>query len=51
MEQNGTPTGEDKLILTLAAGATAREAAEKAGVGERTAYRRLANFRLRSSQK
>ena len=52
MEQNGTPTGEDELILALAAGATVREAAEQAGVGERTAYRRLADadFRRAVSQ-
>jgi ferredoxin len=47
MEQNGTPAGEDELILALAAGATVREAAEKAGVGERTVYRRLADADFR----
>jgi len=47
MEQNGTPTGEDVLILALAAGATVREAAEQAGVGERTAHRRLADADFR----
>jgi hypothetical protein len=53
MEQNGTPAGDDELILALAAGATVREAAEQAGIGERTAYRRLADadFWLPSSQK
>jgi hypothetical protein len=35
MEQNGTPAGEEELILALAAGATVREA----------------DFWLRSSQK
>jgi AcrR family transcriptional regulator len=49
MEQNGTPAGEDELILALAAGATVREAAEKAGVGERTVYRRLADPDFRRS--
>jgi hypothetical protein len=47
MEENGTPAGDEELILALAAGATVREAAEKAGVGERTAYRRLANADFR----
>jgi putative ubiquitin-RnfH superfamily antitoxin RatB of RatAB toxin-antitoxin module len=47
MEQNGTPAGEEELILALAAGATVREAAEQAGVGERTADRRLADADFR----
>jgi hypothetical protein len=47
MEQNGTPAGDDELILALAAGATVREAAKRAGVGERTAYRRLADADFR----
>ncbi|HEV3339638.1 MAG TPA: hypothetical protein VG125_04760 [Pirellulales bacterium] len=47
MEQNGTPAGEEELILALAAGATVREAAEQAGVGERTVYRRLADADFR----
>ncbi|HEV3338903.1 MAG TPA: hypothetical protein VG125_01060 [Pirellulales bacterium] len=47
MEQNDTPAGEDELILALAAGATVREAAEQAGVGERTAHRRLADADFR----
>jgi hypothetical protein len=47
MEQNGTPAGEDELILALAAGATVREAAEQAGIGERTAHRRLADADFR----
>ncbi|HEV3446504.1 MAG TPA: hypothetical protein VG099_17805, partial [Gemmataceae bacterium] len=52
MEQNGTPAGEDELILALAAGATVREAAEQAGIGERTAHRRLsdADFRRAVSE-
>jgi hypothetical protein len=36
-------TGDGELILALAAGATVRQAAERAGIGERTAYRRLAH--------
>jgi hypothetical protein len=47
MEENGRPAGDEELILALAAGATVREAAERAGVGERTAYRRLANADFR----
>ncbi|HUY31442.1 MAG TPA: hypothetical protein VMV69_01580 [Pirellulales bacterium] len=41
--------GDDALILALAAGSTVRDAAERAGVGERTVYRRLddAAFRRR----
>jgi hypothetical protein len=49
MEQNGTPAGEEELILALAAGATVREAAEKAGTGERTAHRRLADADFRGA--
>jgi hypothetical protein len=52
MEQNGTPAGEDELILAVAAGARVREAAERAGIDERTAHRRLAdaNFRRAVSE-
>ncbi|HWB10273.1 MAG TPA: hypothetical protein VG826_13665, partial [Pirellulales bacterium] len=52
MGSNGTPAGDDELILALAAGATAREAAEQAGVEERTAHRRLtdADFRRAVSE-
>lgn len=51
MADNGRPVG-DKLVLALAAGATVRDAAEQAGIGERTAYRRLADadFRRRVSE-
>ncbi|HWB08225.1 MAG TPA: hypothetical protein VG826_03330 [Pirellulales bacterium] len=49
MRPNGTPAGDDGLILALAAGATVREAAEKAGVGERTVYRRLADADFRQA--
>jgi hypothetical protein len=47
MEQNGTHAGEEELILALAAGATVPEAAEQAGVGERTGHRRLADADFR----
>ncbi|HWB10417.1 MAG TPA: hypothetical protein VG826_14390 [Pirellulales bacterium] len=47
MGPNGTPAGEDELILALAAGASVREAAERGGVGERTVYRRLADADFR----
>ncbi len=47
MEQNGTPKGEEELILALATGATVREAAERAGGDERTAHRRLADADFR----
>jgi hypothetical protein len=47
MAQNGTPAGEEQLILALAAGATVREAAEQAGVDERIAHRRLADADFR----
>ncbi|HWB07968.1 MAG TPA: hypothetical protein VG826_01900 [Pirellulales bacterium] len=49
MGPNGTPAGDDGLILALAAGATVREAAEKAGIGERTVYRRLADADFRQA--
>lgn len=35
------PAGDDVLVGALAAGATRAEAAEAAGVGQRTVYRRL----------
>jgi transposase-like protein len=43
MERNDTPAGDEELIRALAAGATVRRAAERAGVDERTVYRRLAD--------
>lgn len=43
------PSGDDELILFLAAGASVREAAERAGIGERTVYRRLADADFRRS--
>jgi hypothetical protein len=51
MEQNGRTAGEEELVLALAAGATVREAAEKAGIGERTIYRRLADAEFRRAVK
>jgi Skp family chaperone for outer membrane proteins len=52
MERSGTPAGDEELILALAAGASVREAAERAGVDERTVHRRLADadFRRAVSQ-
>jgi hypothetical protein len=41
VEEKNIPRGEGALIVALACGDTAREAAQKAGVGERTVYRRL----------
>ncbi|HWB09983.1 MAG TPA: hypothetical protein VG826_12195 [Pirellulales bacterium] len=49
MGPNGTPEGDEELILALAAGATVREAAERGGVGERTVYRRLADADFRQA--
>jgi hypothetical protein len=51
MKQNDTRAGEEELILALAAGATAREAAGKAGVGERTVRRRRADADFRREVK
>ena len=39
MADIGSPGGRDAAILALAAGATVREAAREAGVGERTIHR------------
>lgn len=47
MADNGRPSGDDDLILALAAGVSVIEAAERAGVGERTVYRRLADAEFR----
>src|SRR5262245_17805288 len=43
MAENGRPGREAALLLTLAGGATVRQAAEQAGLSERTAHRRLAD--------
>ena len=47
MTQNATHAGDEKLIRALAAGATVEQAAQEAGVSERTVYRRRkdADFR------
>jgi|SRR5215469_3997345 len=47
MKENDTPAGDDELLVALIAGANVREAAERAGVSERTAYRRLADADFR----
>ena len=49
MAENGRLKGDDNLLLAMAEGRTVREAAIAAGLGERTATRRLAdpNFRRR----
>jgi hypothetical protein len=51
MTENGRRKGETALLLALAGGQTVRDAARAAGIGERTAGRRLADpaFRLRVS--
>jgi hypothetical protein len=51
MKQTDTLAGDDALILALAAGATVRQAAERAGMGERTVYRRLADAEFRGALK
>jgi hypothetical protein len=47
MSENERLASDDELILALAAGATVAEAAERAGVGERTVYRRLEDAEFR----
>jgi DNA-binding NarL/FixJ family response regulator len=42
-EEKNLVRGEAALIVALACGDSVKEAAEKAGVGERTVYRRLAD--------
>ena len=49
MAENGRQKGNGPLLAALAAGATVRQAAEQAGVSERTAYRRLADPNTRTS--
>lgn len=41
VEEKNIQRGEGTLIVALACGDTVKDAAEKAGVGERTVYRRL----------
>jgi hypothetical protein len=43
MAENGRRKGDAALLLALAAGQTVRDAARAAGIGERTATRRLAD--------
>jgi AcrR family transcriptional regulator len=52
MSENERLASDDELILALAAGTTVAEAAERAGVSERTVYRRLddAEFRRAVSE-
>jgi hypothetical protein len=52
MADNGRKKGDSALLTALAAGATVREAAERAGLSERTTYRRLedAEFRRRVTE-
>jgi len=42
-DEKNIARGEGALIVALACGDTVKEAAERAGVGERTVYRRLAD--------
>jgi hypothetical protein len=52
MAENGRRKGDDALLLALASGQTVRDAAHAAGVGERTATRRLSDptFRQRVAE-
>ena len=43
MAGRGRCNADDRLALELAAGREVAEAAKQAGIGERTAYRRLAD--------
>jgi hypothetical protein len=43
MAENGRKNRDTALLTALAGGATVRQAAEQAGVSERTAFRRLAD--------
>jgi hypothetical protein len=47
MAENGRRKGDEALLLALAAGRTVRDAAAAAGIGERTATRRMANPEFR----
>ena len=47
MAENGRRKGDAALLLALASGETVREAARLAGIGERTATRRLADADFR----
>jgi hypothetical protein len=52
MAENGRRKGYDALALALAGGKTVRDAAQSAGIGERTATRRVADpdFRRRIAE-
>ena len=52
MARKRNKSAEQALLMALVIGATVENAARKAGIGERTAYRRLADpdFRARLSQ-
>jgi hypothetical protein len=52
MAENGRRKGDATLLLALASGRTVRDAAQLAGVGERTATRRVADadFRRRVAE-
>jgi hypothetical protein len=52
MAASGRKNADDSLLVALAAGQTAREAAEIAGVAERTVFRRLVDpaFRRRAAE-
>jgi hypothetical protein len=47
MARNGNRKGEAALLTALAAGSTITDAAEEAGISERTAHRRLADPEFR----
>jgi hypothetical protein len=52
LAENGRRRGDDALALALASGKSVRDAAEAAGIGERTATRRVADpgFRRRVAE-
>jgi hypothetical protein len=52
MARKSKKTADQALLMALAFGATVENAARKAGIGERTAYRRLADpaFQARLNQ-
>ncbi|MHB1423626.1 MAG: hypothetical protein ACYC3I_10620 [Gemmataceae bacterium] len=47
MAENGRPNRDDALMLALAIGSSIRDAARAAGIGERTATRRMADADFR----
>jgi hypothetical protein len=52
MAEKGRRKGDDALLTALASGQTVRDAARSAGIGERTAFRRVADpdFRRRVAE-